>query len=316
MPSANVRWPIPLMRFPTLWPGQFGVPGTDHTRGIRTDVNGAVFYVDPNAAGVSDQRDGTDPEGPLATVGAALLRCRAFQNDTIVVAPSSYWTYGDVSVGRALPVREEVTISTPGVRIVGRMPGSMGVPWLVTQNNGIAITVNAMDITIEGFLFWEDTYTNPVAIQLEWDGPPYGENTVIRNNAFMDGLDYGIRMDFPYNTHIYHNTFQEAAVAAIESMDVAGDPDYSFIYENLFNYNAVAIDLEDVTRCMIVANMINGNPAGANNFIDLTGGSNNFVANNFLACSIAQYDSTCSDATSGSWLGNYCTDGSPVAPPT
>jgi parallel beta-helix repeat protein len=98
-------------------------------------------------------------------------------------------------------------------------------------------------------------------------------------------------------------------------LDVAGDPDYSYIYENMFNYNTAAIDLEDVSRCMIYNNMINGNGAGTNNFIDLTGGANNFVANNYLACTIAQYDVTCSDATSGTWIGNYCTNGPTAAPP-
>ena len=72
MPSADVRWPSPLVRQKPWFPGQVGVPGTDHTRGLRSDVNGVIFYVDPNAVGVSDLRDGTDPEGPLQTVAKAL----------------------------------------------------------------------------------------------------------------------------------------------------------------------------------------------------------------------------------------------------
>jgi len=298
-------------------PGQYGVPGTDNTTGLRLDTNGVIFYVDPNAPGVSDARDGTDPEGPLATVTQALTLCRAYRNDTIIVAPSSFWTHADVSVGRATPVREEVTISTPGVRLVGLMPSaSLGVPWLVTQNGGVAITVNAMSVLIEGFNFWEDTYTTPIAIDAYWDAPPYGDNLTIRNNFFGDGLDHGIRLDFSYNTYIYNNTFQEITTAAILSLDIAGDPDYCFIYDNFFNWNAAAIVLEDSNRCLIVNNMINGNGAGTNNYIDLTGGSQNLVANNYLACTIAEYDTTCSDATSGAWVGNYCENGPTAAPPT
>ena len=317
MPSANVPWAPLLTRFKTLFPGQFGVPGTDNTTGLRLDTGGVVFYVDPNAAGVSDSRDGTDPEGPLATVTKALTLCRAYRNDTIIVAPSSYWTYADTSVGRATPVREEVIVSTPGVRLVGLMPSaSLGVPWLVTQNGGVAITVNAASVLIEGFNFWEDTYTTPIAIDAYWDGVSnYGDNVTIRNNFFGNDIDHGIRLDFSYNTYIYDNTFQEITTAAILSLDVEGDPDYCFIYGNRFNDNVAAIVLEDSSLCMIYNNMINGDGTGTNNFIDLTGGANNFVANNYLACTIAQYDVTCSDATSGAWIGNYCTNGPTAAPP-
>ena len=48
MPATNVQWPIPLIRFPTLWPGQMGVEGTDNDRGERAHCTGEVFYVDPN----------------------------------------------------------------------------------------------------------------------------------------------------------------------------------------------------------------------------------------------------------------------------
>lgn len=317
MPASNVPWAPLLTRFKTLMPGQPGVPGTDNTTGLRLDTNGVIFYVDPNAPGVYDSRDGTDPEGPLATVTKALTLCRAYRNDTIIVAPSSYWTHANTAAGRPLPVREEVIVSTPGVRIVGLMPSaSLGVPWLVTQNGGVAITVNAMSVLIEGFNFWEDTYTTPIAIDAYWDGTDaWGDNVVIRNNFFGDGLDHGIRLDFSYNTHIHNNTFQDIATTAILSLDVEGDPDYCFIYNNRFNNNAEAIVLEDSSACMIYDNLISGDGTGTNNFIDLTGGSNNLVANNYLGCTIAQYDVVCSDATSGAWVGNHATNGLITAPP-
>ena len=78
----------------------------------------------------------------------------------------------------------------------------------------------------------------------------------------------------------------------------------------------VAIDAAGNSECVIHGNVINGDPAGANNFIDLTGGSDNIVSDNWLACTIAQYDTTCSDATSGAWVNNHCTDGDTVLPPT
>lgn len=319
MPAANVPWSQALLvRLKTLHPGQPGVPGTDNTTGLRTDTNGVVFYVDPNAPGVSDLRDGTDPEGPLATVTKALTLCRPYMNDTIIVAPSSYWTHANTAAGRPIPVREEVIVSTPGVRIVGLMPsGSLGVPWLVTQNSGVAITVNAMSTLIEGFNFWEDTYTTPVAIEAYWNAPPYGDNLTVRHCFFGDGLAFGIRLDFSYNTYIHDNTFQDIATTAILSLDIVGDPDFCFIYNNRFNNNAEAIVLEDSSQCMIYNNMIMGDGTGTNNFIDLTGGANNLVANNYLSCTLgAEYNLTCSDATSGSWINNHCENGPTTTAPT
>ena len=193
----------------------------------------------------------------------------------------------------------------------------MGVPWLVTQNGGVAITVNVASVLIEGFNFWEDIYTTPIAIDAYWDHPPFGDNLVVRNCFFGAGLDHGIRLDFAYNTFIYHNTFQSLTTAAILSLELEGNADYTFIYENMFEGNAAAIVLENASHCMIYSNMINGNAAGTNNFIDLDGGSDNFVANNYLACTLgAEYNLTCSDADSGAWINNHCENGDTTTSPT
>jgi hypothetical protein len=68
-------------------------------------------------------------------------------------------------------------------------------------------------------------------------------------------------------------------------------------------------------HCFIHGNLVYGNGTGTNNFINLTGGANNLVSDNFLACTIAQYNVTCSDATSGAWINNHCTNGDTTAPP-
>jgi hypothetical protein len=49
--------------------------------------------------------------------------------------------------------------------------------------------------------------------------------------------------------------------------------------------------------------------------VNLTGGANNIVFDNYLACTIAQYDTCNSDSTSGAWIGNKCTNGTTTAPP-
>lgn len=318
MPSSNVSWGAPLIRFNTLFPGQAGgVPGTANDTGLRLDSNARVVYVDPNKVGVSDGRDGTDPNEPLATVAAALTKCRAYTNDTIIVAANSDWTYGDTSVGRAVEINEEVTVTVPGVRIIGLAPSSsVGVYWKPVTASGVCITVHAMDVLIEGFCFWEDVLATPVAIQAVWDGVTmWGDNLTVRNCYFETGLAYGIRLDFAYNCDIHDNYFEGIGVAAINSMDVEGDPDYATIHENTFQGCTAAIDLEDSSVCTIFRNRISGTAGGTNNFIDLTGGGNNLVSENVLSCSLAQYDVTCSDSTSGAWVNNWCIDGPTVANP-
>lgn len=318
MPSANVSWPPSLTRFPTLFPPQPGVPGTGHTRGLRMDPNGKVIWVDPNHVDANDSRDGTEPDSPMRTVAAALTKCRAYMNDNIIVAPSSDWVHGNQAVGRATPIIEEVTVSTPGIRIVGLAPSSsLGVLWEPVTNGGTMITVNAMDTLIEGFCFDDElgTIGASTAIAAFWDNPPYGDNLTVRNCYFGEYLDYGIVLDFSYYADIHHNYFDYIDVAAIFNLNVEGDPDYARIHDNTFMGNTAAIWLLDSGGCTIYRNLISGNAGGTNNFINLTGGAANIVADNYFACTIAQYDVTCSDAGSGAWLNNHCSNGVPALPP-
>jgi hypothetical protein len=77
----------------------------------------------------------------------------------------------------------------------------------------------------------------------------------------------------------------------------------------------VAISGVGASECMIHDNIISGNPAGTNNMINLTNGNNNVVSGNWLSCTVAQYDTTCSDAASGSWIRNHCIDNETAAAP-
>jgi len=295
------------------------VPGTDNDTGLRLDSNGIILYVDPNHVDNNDNRDGTDPTAPLTTVAKALTLCRAYRNDTIVVAPSSRWVHDDVTVGRATAVAEEVVVTVPGVRIVGLHPSSsLGVNWQPLTTSGVCITVQAMNVLIEGFCFWTRTVVTPVAIKSEWTGAGeyYGDNLTVRNCYFDTGLDYGIQMDFTYYANIHHNRFDGALTAAIHNLNVTGDPDYAMIHDNMFNSNTAAINLLDSSHCFIYNNLIYGDETGASNMINLTGGGGNLVAHNVLSCSKLQYLTTCSDNGSGAWVQNYCIDGPTVANPT
>lgn len=317
MPSANVRWPVPLVRQKTLHPGQMGVPGTDSERGLRTHASGAIFYVDPNAAGVSDLRDGTDPEGPLQTVGAALARCQAYSGDVVAIMPNGVWQYAS-GTERPLPITEEVTVDVSGVRIVGLSPSPLGVYWQPASNDGVCITVNAMDVTIEGIAFWNTLFTGGTGISALWDGPPYGENLVVRHCYFDADLDYGVSMDFSWYNHIHDCMFVNIDIAAIFNMDVEGDPDYLQIYRNFFVDCDLAISLQDCSDCNVYGNWIRGDPTVADSYIDFAGGGGNLVSDNWLGSTLAQYagvGGNCADGTADFWVNNHCVDGDTVAAP-
>ena len=338
MPATNVRWPTPLTRLNPWYPGQMGVPGTDNETGLRLNSTGAIFYVDPNYPGVSDLRDGTNPTNPLQTVEAALTKCEPYRGDVIAVMHNGMWTYGPPLEDNVLPVQEAVTVDVPGVRIVGIAPsGSLGVPWIPTADDAVCITVTALDVLIEGFCFWEaEGYTNTTAISAAWNGPPWGENLTVRHCYFYD-LEYGIQLDYTWNSYIEDCRFDSINAVAIHNPSVYGEPDYTVIRNNVFVSNAADINLPDCGRLLIEGNRlmdvtlalvilagnyntihnntIEGTAGGTNNYINLTGGGGNLVSQNMLACTIAQYDVTCSDAGSGSWVGNLCTNGTAVAPP-
>jgi len=319
MPSSNISYPPPLIRFKTLFPGQFGVPGTDADTGLRTDTNAIILYVDRNHVDANDNRDGTDPTSPLATVQAAVNKCRQYMNDTIVVMHNSYWYDTSAAYARKLPVQEDVIVNTPGIRIVGLAPSStLGVPWLPGTTGGTCITVNAFDVVIEGFNFMDTAGNNATGIHAVWDGTAvWGDAMTVRHCYFNTNLDYGIQVNFSYYTDIHHNYFQGINVAAIHEVAGGNESDYIAIHDNWFSYCVAAINLPSVDGAHIYNNTIHGDPTGTNNYINLTSGADNAVHHNVLNCSLgAQFNLTCSDATSGSWIQNYLLNGPNVAPPT
>lgn len=323
MPASNVQWAPPLTRLNPWFPGQFGVHGAWTETGLRQDTTGAIFWVNPNSTYAEDAQDGTDPNYPLATVERALALCQAYRNDVIIVSPNAGWQYADTRVGYTTRINEEVVVSVPGVRIVGQFPASpLGVVWDPVTDSGVCITVRAIDVLIEGFCFSNESgVTTPIGILAEWNGGAtalYGDNLTVRHCYFANGMEDGILLDYAWCSDIHSNYFSDCTGDAIGNPSVYGDPDYSLIHDNLFMNNNAAIHLNATARCMIYRNQIYGTATGTDNFIDLTGGNTNLISDNWLGCALAgnQYNTTCSDSTSGSWVRNHCIDGETGAAPT
>lgn len=53
---------LPLLRLHPIYPGQWGVPGSDNELGIRSLPQSTVLYVDYDNAAANDNNDGTDPK--------------------------------------------------------------------------------------------------------------------------------------------------------------------------------------------------------------------------------------------------------------
>ena len=302
--------------------GQKQVVGFGEDTGVDDQNYGApgarIFYVDPNNTQATDYGNlGQDPTVPLATVAAAVTLCRDHMGDTIEVAANDAWQYAPHYRPTAIVESLVIPYNKGGIRIVGAGTNPLGVQWEPADDNEACITVHAIDVLIEGFLFTAPNNTGATGIHCEWGvtATDFGENMTVRGCFFFD-LDYGITLDYSWYCQIYGNSFDTIATAAILNTSVTGDADYLAIHDNSFLACALAISLPTSDGNFIYNNRVNGDGTGTNNFIDLTGGSDSMVSDNFFACTIAQYDTTCSDATSGAWLNNHCTDGAPVAPPT
>jgi len=326
---SNVNWPVPLIRLNPWYPGQFGVPGTDNETGLRTDTHGAIFYVDPNAVGVSDQRDGTNPNEPLQTVATALTKCQPYRGDVIAVMANNSWQYGRAADGRTTAIVENVTVTVPGVRIVGVASGGQGVYWYQASNAGTCITVHAIDCTIEGFFFDEGAFAGCTAISAVWDGTTtWGENLTVRHCVFSDTVDTAIQLEYSWYCDIHHCHFWECDAYGVYTAAAGSGTDYTTIHDNVFTdcgTAAIALlggaDNNHIYRNRIYNTNAEAGGVATNQGINTTGGASNLVTDNYLSCLLpvpanGDLNDFCSSAATDCWVANHCSDGLQVTNPT
>lgn len=327
MPSANVLHPPPLTRLNPWYPGQFGVSGTANTTGLRMDTLGKILYVDPNYPGANTTCDGTDPNGPLSTITAALARCTDWNNDVIYVMMNDDWQYGPSS-SRATAINESVVCTKHGVKIVGVCPsGAMGPIWRPGAAGETALTIHGMSVLVEGFNFdGFEVGAGGNAIYSEWDGVTlWGENITIRNCFFSDTIDIGIQLEFSWYCYIHDNVFSQLDDTAI-FVDTAGSgAAFLDIYNNTFQDCNIAMTLEDVDDSFVHENRIyNANAATpvacTDEGIVTTGGSRNLISNNWFSCLLpvgaGDWDDLNTGTATDAWVGNWLQNGMAVTTPT
>ena len=289
--------------------------GRREVRNVQADSR--VFYVDENNTLANDDNTGEDPAYPLLTITQAVTNCRAYKGDTIFVLSNDGWTYGGGSVD---PIQETVVIpaTKSGIKLIGIGGGALGVYWMPGVAGETCLTIYALDVVVIGFAFTGDGAAAN-GIYCEWNGTTMlGENTIIAYCFFDESIDIAIQLEWSWFCSIHHCYFQECDTYGIYADAGGSATAYNQIHDNYFTDVATAAIalLGSSDNNSIHDNRVYGDPTGTNNFIDLTDGDDNIVAGNYLNCSIAQYDTTCSDATSGGWLFNHCDDGPPLAPPT
>ena len=332
MPASNVPWASPLVRLPPFYPGQVGIRGSDSELGLRQHTDGVVFYVNPNHPESDDNNDGTNPDHPLATVGNALTKCQPMRGDVIAVMSNNAWSFpagfGNPADGYLLPIEENVIVTVPGVRIVGiSQSSSTGVMWTPATNGGTCITVNAIDVSIEGFLFDEGGKAGCNAIAAVWNGTTaFGDNLTVRNCVFSDTVDIGISLEFVWFANIHHNVFWECDAYGIYSLQPGSGNEFLSISDNLFHdVVTCAMSLVECSNSHVFNNSIyNANAAtpvaATNQGIVTTTGGNNQIFDNHLSCPIGAVPGGWADFCSGvansdAWINNHLLDGMSITTP-
>ena len=316
-------FPFPLTRLNPWFPGQFGVAGTSNKVGLRMHCTGAVYYVDPNYPGVTDQREGTDPEYPLATIQAAVDKC--VRGDVVAVMENDAWQYASGLV-YPLPIQESVVVNSPGISILGYARSSgLGVVWQPGAALETGLTVDAIDVRVAGFAF--DAPLGGNGISAVWNGTTvWGENLIVEDCFFSNRIDIAIQLEFAWNCWIQRCVFQQCDSHGIYVDPAGSGAAYLHILENQFHDCAVAMALRGVDNSEILHNRIfnskaQGGGAATNEGIDTTAGLNNLVADNWFSCLLpvpanGDWNDLNTGAASDAWIGNHCLDGMAVTTPT
>jgi len=178
---------LPQIRHAPTYPGQFGVAGSDVTRGLRWAPEGIVLYVDENHPNATATNDGTDPENPLTTIQLAVTALENFatanaqslEGSVIVVADEA-----DIGETVTVPATAPESCTIYGAGSTAHRP-----TWSAATAAGTALTVLQTGWTIEGFTF--EAGAEGTSVLLNGTGSTGAYKTTIRNCRF-DGLWGGL----------------------------------------------------------------------------------------------------------------------------
>lgn len=234
---------IALQRLTPFYPPQWGVQGSDIPLGVRSQSDAIVLFVSTVHPNRNDNNDGTNPDGPCATVQGAIAKLIAHQTALGVSLAGSQIIVG---AGSALVENVIIPVTAPkNCAILGMVAGGGGMSptWRAATGAGTALTVRQEDWRISGFTFIVPA--TGTSILLDWSASGNGSGTLIDHNMFSTfqlaaGL-YAIQFQgAPYNVTIADNEFSEIASGANTAFAIytgntpTADPLLCRIERNLF----------------------------------------------------------------------------------
>ena len=312
---------LPQIRQAPLYPGQFGVSGSDVQRGLRSAPTGIVLYVDENHPGTHSTGDGTNPEEPLDSIQTAITKLTNFATAMNVSLEGSV-----IVVANEATIAETVTIpatAPTNCTILGAGSTAHQPTWTAATAAGTALTVLQEGWTIEGFTF--ETGAEGTAIVLNGTGSTGAYKSTVRNCRF-DGLWgglYGISfVGSPHRVLIENCEFLEWRSAggdafAIMVYDASDSNPYEcHIRNNVFWENENHVGSISSDRAWNVSTFTGnvfheGELIAATLMLDLRGGTrgNNIVTGNVFCGTYSNAGGYYANAgTPGMWVGNMAED--------
>jgi len=308
---------LPQVRAQPWYPGQFGVAGSDVSRGLRTSPAGVVFYVDADHPNATTTADGTDPNNPLTTITAAFARLVTFhalgsiqaEGSYIVVAPGTYTD--TITIDR--------TSYPADCTIIAAANSKFDVVWVPAA--GDALTIDQSGWVVDGFHF--QPAADGAGVHLTWAAGAGAEDTYIQN-CFFDGRWgtglYGIELEgAPANVTVQNNRFAEFSTG--EPCIVVRSCNQASPYQNHFFGNTFQESVEYITNiaegynaCIFAGNFFaeaTGALAATTTFIDLGGPGlgYNVVTQNIFGGDYSNTGGyTAEGAGTDNWVGNIAFD--------
>lgn len=312
---------LSVVRQQPWYPGQFGVPGSDVSRGLRWRSSGIVLFVDEDHPNATLTADGTDPNNPLSTITAACARLVAFHalasisavGSTIVIAGQIYTE--SIAIDQA---------SYPAyVTILGAGPGRYPVVWAPATAAQDCLTIDEYGWTVDGIHFLPGA--TGASVVLTRDAGAGAEGTVIQNCFFNGGWASGgdgiILSGAPANVTIQGNRFAEfAATGPCIDVTATGtaDPYQAHIIGNTFQESGVYIasTAGGWNAAIIKDNVFTASSAddalpATTTYIDLGNGSlgyNTVTGNTFPGLYTVAGGYTSEAGGLDNWNGNFAQD--------
>ena len=147
---------LPMEKNAALFPGQWGIPGSDSPLGLRMEPTTVVRYVSSTHALASDLNDGTNPNFPKATLQGAITASAA--GDWIILAQGHVSTV--VAAGT-------ITVNVANLTIIGLGQGARRPTFNFITAAGASILVTSPGLYLENVLCVGgiNALTNPLHLQ-------------------------------------------------------------------------------------------------------------------------------------------------------